>query len=295
MLKNNFINKYKNNYLFFSGIIFFIVGIISKITFDYYFDYESISSRHKFFENFFFNFLIAIFIVPPLEEITFRGLFYKIKFKLVFYFGSCFFIFFSENFYLLILIAITIFLIENKIIDKFRLKQLTIYILTTVIFALVHYKLSDFKSFLTIVTCLVQFGIGFILIWFTINFGLKISIFLHSLYNLILLIPVFISLQFFSSEYNVSFQDYMLICKETPLLTRNSSFEWKNDLPQATNVTLEDFYLSVCNKDTINIERSEKNITYDFKIVRKANTNQNFDCRILKTMLQKIVIEKNKN
>ena len=287
--------NYKENNILLWGIIFFSVGILLNIIIDTHFYKNESSSRMKFFENFFLNSLIAIILIPPIEELTFRGLFYRSKLKIFFYIGSFLFILVTKNFYLLFFLVACIILVEKKLFQKTKQNNSIVYIITSLIFALVHYRLSDFKSISTIITCLCQFGVSFVLIWITINFGLKKSILFHSFYNFILLFPVFISLQFFTSQYKSKYNNYELICNQTPILNRSSSFEWKNNLPQAKNMTLEDFYLSVCNDDTIKIANSDLKIKYDIKIINKENTNQNFDCRILKTMLQKIVIEKNKN
>lgn len=279
--------KYQHNKLLFSGIVFFIIGSVLGIILED----ENVSSRMVFFDNFILNFVLAVLAMPVLEELIFRGLFYKKKYKILFYLGSLLFIILSKNYYLIVLLLLAAYLLEMKI-TLFRESSnlLLIAVLVTAIFALIHYQISDFNALSTSVFVLSQFGLGLILIWIVLNFSLKKAIITHALYNFILLLPVFIFLEFPSSEpKHIIDNGYELTYKQIAVSEKEMSFEWKDSLPKASNMSMEDFYEIVCNDSFV--ETKKVPVKYSFEIEKKDKNAPEFDCKILNNLIRKMVKE----
>lgn len=277
----------KNNFLLLYGLLFSILGVILNIYFDINYDAAE-SSRAGFYNNFFINFTIAVFLIPPIEELVFRGFFYRNKFKWFLYFGSFLFIIHSKNFYLLFILFLIVSIIEVKSITE-NLRTVLLYFLVTLLFSLVHYKLSDFNSVSTIIPALVQFGVGLILIWVTINLGLKISIVIHSLYNFFFLSVAFLILQFNTKSITYRYEGYELTLEQASVFNNDVSFEWINGLPSAKNMTIEEFYSSICKNSVLKF-KNKSNKKYNIRIQEKSKKANKVDCITLQSLLQNAAI-----
>lgn len=285
-MKKRIFKKYKNNFLLLYGFLFSILGVILNIYFDI--NDATESSRVGFYNNFFVNFIIAVFLIPPIEELIFRGLFYRNKFKWFLYFGSFLFILYSKNFYLLFILFLIVSIIEVKSITE-KLRTVLLYFLVTLLFSLVHYKLSDFNSVSTIIPALVQFGVGLILIWFTINLGLKTSIALHALYNFFFLSVAFLILQFNTKNISYHHEGYELTLEQVSIFNNDVSFEWNNGLPSAKNMTLEEFYSSICKENVLKF-KDKSNKKYNIRIQEKSKKVNKIDCNTLQGLLQNAAV-----
>ncbi len=194
----NLIRDKKDNFLLYTG-----AGILTCTLFLYllinYLSPDLIPVSDKFgdFDNIVLILLFTLIIAPVTEEIIFRGIFLKKKiFKYLFYFGSILFITITSNYYLIF------FLIAIFYFDFYRKNNFTnvLYLLNSALFALVHYKLSEFSNIFAVLPVFFQFSVGLILIWITINYGLVKSMVAHFLFNFIIIFPLFLVLQFPDTE-----------------------------------------------------------------------------------------------
>lgn len=186
-------NKKENQLLYAGAGIFFCTCVIYAILSVYHLDLLPVPNRFGDFSRIISILFAALIAAPIFEEFVFRSVFLKRKlFTFFFYTGSVAFIIILKNYYLLILLSV-IFLLEYQIKNK----NLNIFfVLNSILFALLHYKISDFHSIFSVIPVFFQFSIGLILIWITLNYGLKWSIITHFFINASILVPVFLVLQF---------------------------------------------------------------------------------------------------
>jgi hypothetical protein len=292
--------NYKDNFLLSTGIITLIFASVSYLIL--------YSINEDIFSNFtknqivisFFHFLFSALIVAPIfEEIIFRSFFLKSKrkyfFKILFYLGISIYIFITENYYLYSLLFF-IFLL-----DYLNKNGKIIYILNTLVFALIHYNLDDFSSFFSIIPVFFQIGVGFILIWIVINFNLFISILFHFLYNLVMISLMIISLQKPTfNEYKVLENEQIYLkWKEIPFINNQKNFIiLSDDLIQIENVEaskiFEILYIDK-SKYYFNKVSSFQKISLEIRLNNKIQRKINYG-EIPKFLLEvELIKEKDKN
>ena len=287
-----FENKRQNQLLYFGAGIFFCTFFIYFILSNYYPSLIKSPSRLEFFDN---NSILtivvsALIVAPVVEEIIFRGFFLKKKiFIFSFYVGSVIMIILTKNYYLLILPA-SIFLLEYLI----KIPNLWIVsFLNTLLFGLIHYKMTDFTSIYEIIPIFFQFSLGLILAWITINFGLKKSILTHFSINFVIILPFLFVLQFPKKQENrVIVDDNNLKWQKTTLIG-TTRISYSNHKVYAERVTINQFINLFHNKELdFKINDSLRFFRYNFEL---ENTElDKIDPQDLKTILlkSKLVAEK---
>ena len=241
---------------------------------------------------------LSLIIAPIFEELTFRSPFAKFKYSIFLStFGIVGYILISKNYYILILLSLFAFLYILQKLRKIIKNRFFLYIFSSIIFSLIHYKLNDFGNFLTVIPMFFQFSVGLILIWITINFGLVKSMLFHFLYNFIFIFVLFISLQFPDTTINTIEQNgNSLIWSKTQIFdSEGTKIIIPNDHEiSAKNVSIKGFLeLNNLVTDSL-IIKDEFLMHYNIKI--SGNTKTNLDSKIITNLLLKgKLIEKSKN
>ncbi|MCH8534971.1 MAG: CPBP family intramembrane metalloprotease [Flavobacteriaceae bacterium] len=191
----------KNNNILYIGVI--ITPIFLLLSFlQTYLGFSNSSYNNLIVQkNMLIVFLAGVFIMPVLEEFSFRGWLFKTKkWRYLAYLLSIVFCVtlsynsFSPLFSIVLIFAI-IGLAEFK--NNLTIKAL----LSSVVFSLMHYATTADLNFATINSFMIKLGIGLILAWIFINFGLLKSILTHSFINLIALSSLLLSIHFVDEEY----------------------------------------------------------------------------------------------
>ncbi|MGV4415198.1 CPBP family intramembrane glutamic endopeptidase [Chryseobacterium sp. T1] len=254
----------KENQLLYAGVgIFFSTLILYGLVTYYWPDVTPPASRLNLFDgNILLIMLSALVLAPILEEVIFRGLFLKrLFFSLCFYGGSLLMILYTENYYLLILL-LAVFLVD------YHFKAIRcVYILNAILFALIHYKLSDFASLLDVIPVFFQLSLGLILIWITLNFGLKRSMLAHFGVNFLIFMPFFILLQFpDKKQEHITLDHHDFKWQKTSVLGP-SKISYSPQRVSAERLSIQDFInLFEDRKLHLEISDSLRFFRYDFEL-----------------------------
>lgn len=167
-----------------------------------------------------------------------------------------------------------LFYLQSRYFPQFNIQ----YFLVSVLFALIHYSVSDIDSIFSVVPIFFQFSIGLILIWITINFGLRWSMLIHFFINFSIITPLIIVLQTPDKvtkqiEYNSS----KLIWQKNTLIGE-SKFSYTSNKVSAERMTIEQFTKLIGRKESqkVNVNDSLKYYRYNF-ILEKGNEDQDFN------------------
>lgn len=216
------IKRYKYNYLLIGAA--FVCCIFLLIASLYGFgEVFSNSSRSKNSGGFWVFALSAIFIAPIMEEYTFRGSFTNSKtIKIISLFSLPLFVFFLKRYDLIPILII--YLILFFIDFKYKISKSFLFLVNSLLFSIMHYKLIDFDSFITVIPMMIQFSLGLALIWIVVNFGMLKSIIAHCLYNLIPVLITFFYLQFPNNEIRqLKIDDFEVTWQKEPILNNMNS------------------------------------------------------------------------
>lgn len=277
----NFFKTTRDNYLLKLGagifsctLIFkYILELLPNINIEY-------SSRLNIFSiNPILLLFLTLFLMPIVEEFTFRGMFSKYKIgKYCFYILIPFFIWSSKNYFLAIFyVAILIIIFKNKKLKTIKLTQM-LYFINSFLFAVVHYEPSDFLVFSKMLPILFQFSIGLVLIWVTINYKLVYSIFLHISINALIILPLFYILQNPNTElHSLVKNGYEIIWQKTPIFSNKINLKIQKSRKELIieNVTIYKFYELNTIKRPI-YKTKKENELYHFNITIK-NINAKSD------------------
>ena len=258
------LRKYtENKLLLYSGTIFFPTVILYIIT-NYLFP-EKLNnlSRLNLTAELGSVIVSALLISPVIEEYIFRSIFLKKRiFKYIFFIGVPLYIIITSNYYVFVFLGV--FILANL-----KKKKWILYIINSLIFSLVHYQFSDFKSILTILPVLSQFSIGLFLIWVVINFGIIKSILAHLLYNLIIILPLFFIIQFpDKTSRTIKKNDILFISEKTSYFGK-SNISVEHEGINAKKLTIAEFYQIYGLKNKIKIPDTLQIYKYNFKIINK--------------------------
>jgi membrane protease YdiL (CAAX protease family) len=282
------LKKYNFNYLILTGAVIFCCTMLIYIYITFIFEEEINNlSRFNSINNYFTFIFSALIIAPIFEEYVFRGYFTNNSvFKIISFVGSGFYIFLTNNHHLYILLVILLIL---NFINK--INKIYFFIISSILFSLVHYNLDDFKSIITIVPMFFQFSLGLILIWVVLNFNLKSAIISHFLFNLFFIIIFTIPLQFPKSKNNkVEYLGYRVEWNKVPLFTNeNTLISRPNDYEViAENVDVITFYKAFNSiSNHIIVSNDNKFNKFKLKITRIDSTANKLDNNILEKLLKK--------
>lgn len=276
-------NSFKNNYLLWTGAgIFFCAFVV-------YFTILSINpslfSPNNKFEEFPSVIALLIFTVivgPFLEEIIFRGIFTERQgFKITFLLGALLYCLLTGNYYLISLVGLSALLIWKN-----RSNTTEFYIINALLFALVHYKIIYFHSFYDVIPIFFQFGFGLVLIWLVINFGLKLAVVFHMIYNAVLMGSFVFPLQFVDEKIITSKTDNLeLNYGRTGIFGNSKISHYPNDVA-AERVTIKQFAkLFEMDPQSIKIQDSLSWDRFNFRV--KSKSNKKITAEEVKEILQK--------
>ena len=155
-------------------------------------------------------------------------------------------------------------------------------LLNVLVFAVLHYEMEELGNPAYFYFAFFQFGIGAILLWVIINYGVLKAILSHAAWNLSLMIFMLISLQY-PDETLDYFEDENIIVEwnRVPKFESDKTLIRKvnEDSLIAENVEARYLYkyLSTAQKaDSINrdyrILQKENYMKYNFKILNKRDT-----------------------
>ena len=168
--------------------------------------------------------VMAVIFAPLLEEVAFRGFFTAKRWlRIISFIVLLVFIGLSFSYFalaLLVLYIATIFVNDRS--GKKHINSLLI--MNAVLFAGIHYTTEDFMTSLGTIAILAQFGMGLILLWITINFGLIKAMLFHAFYNGLLMLLLFMALQYPSSKnHRIESENLVVEYKERAILDSNTS------------------------------------------------------------------------
>lgn len=178
--------KTQNKCLLFTGLIFLLIGILSLFV-------ASTPPATKNFSNIYIAIITIVIIAPIFEEIAFRGMFTSNKIlKAMSFVGIPLSILLTQNYYAFILyfIYLLIYFIPKS-------PSWLIYGFNAVLFGVIHYSLEDFsENWINFLTVFSQIGMGLILTWMVLNYSILHAMFLHFLYNGIIMSTFVTTLHF---------------------------------------------------------------------------------------------------
>lgn len=265
-------NFKKENFLLYMGAgIFSCTSIIySIINYNYP---HLIQSSEKFgnFNNVFLVLISVLIIAPIFEEITFRGIFTSKKLYIYcFYLGSIILILITKNYYLFLLLILHYLMLIFK-----QNKSKITFFSVSLLFALIHYNTDDFVNIYSVIPVFFQFSIGLLLIWITINYGLKYSVLSHFIINLIIILPIIILLQTPDIKIKeVKYKKNRFTWQKTPIFG-NSKFSFSPNKVVVQRLTIEQFTKLFNNKELeeLKINDSLKYFRYDITIESTSDEN----------------------
>lgn len=203
--------------------------------------------------------ITMLFLAPILEELLFRSFFSSNKLKFIGITCLPIFIYFVgeaiHTYILLIIFYVTYFLGYGKpksVSHKFSL------VFSALLFAVVHYKTTDFLRFETAYYVLFQFANGLLLIWLTINLTLGKAVVFHICWNAIIVTILLVALQFPDQTIHKYESEVMNVeWQRKPYFDNNSSY---NDDGQSISVI--DMQPSILYKILYRKQRSDT-LVYD--------------------------------
>lgn len=270
------LEKTKDNLLVKVGAtLFCCTGLIFIM---FYSEFEKLDVTHEIqkIKSFPLLIIISLIIAPIFEEITFRSSFTKFKYSFILSIVCIFgYILTTKNYYLSFFLILFIFLFVLQKLIKMNVNRFLFYVTNSILFSLIHYKITDFHNFITIIPMFFQFSVGLILIWITLNFGLIKSMLFHFFYNFIFVLVLFCTLQFpDATSQTIEHNESSLTWNKTPIFNGEGT---KTIIPndheiEAKSISVTDFLiLNNLNKDNLLINEDYL-MHYNIKI--KSNNKK---------------------
>lgn len=280
--------KIQNSLLYSGAGIFSCTSLVYFIISSKYPNLIPTSNKLGNFDNIFLIILSTLIIAPFFEEIIFRGIFTKRKIYLYcFYIGSLIMILLTKNYYL-ILLVILFFMIQLKKNEYLKIS----YYVGSFLFALIHYSFRDFENTYSFIPVFFQFSIGLILIWITINFGIKWSIFCHFLINSLIILPIILLLQFPNMKVKFIEDEKNKISWQKTTLFGSSNIIYTSKNVDAKRVTIEQFVKLFNDNELkkVKINDSVRLYRYNFNLETK-NGNEVKARDVKKLLIKSKLIE----
>ncbi len=263
-------NKFKENYLLKIAFFCFLVFLATSLFLFYDETLFTSPTRLDSLTNFKSFLLFSILVAPALEEIVFRGFFtHKKTLQIITIVSLPLFAFFINQyafvFSMLYSLVLTLSLLKKKSISNKIL-----FFGNAVLFAIIHYKIEHFSNLASISPIIVHFSMGLLFIWVVINFNLKTSILFHATYNFIILLPLFISLQFPNADQNsLEHHNYKISWQKTAILNTHTFISKPNKYQiESTNITPITLYKSSGSKNKLALKNAELFSIYNIRIKR---------------------------
>ena len=205
--------KTLKNWLLKLGIASFALLILLQMVFAALgIDYPPIS-RDMLGENLSFGLfvILGVIVAPLFEEVAFRGFFTPQRWLRITSF-IVLLIFIGLSFSYFSLALLLLYILSVYLNDRSGKKRINLLlVMNAVLFAGIHYTAQDFITSLGVVAILAQFGMGLILLWITINFGLIKAMLFHAFYNGLLMLLLFMALQYPSPEKHTAESKHLTI------------------------------------------------------------------------------------
>jgi len=279
----------ENNLLKFGTILFF-GSLLGSIILSY-FNESEFSSRITRFNDFtLIHFIAAFTIAPVLEELIFRGIFTGKKiFKYVMYLGSLLYIILLQNYYLIPILAIFIVAFE---LNRSKNIPYHIYYINAVLFGLMHYEFNDLKLLDTWIGIVMTSGMGLILIWMVLNFGLIYSILLHALNNFVAIAIVVLGNETSDMTLKkVETQDFTMKYQRVSFFIKNGNMEVENNkFLKAENMSISNIHNALCSDEKLDDLYFGK---FNVSIERKSNSTKKLNCESFHQLLNKTDLKEN--
>ena len=281
---------YTENNLLKAGIIIFFGSLIGNIILSY-FNESEFSSRITRFNDFtLIHFIAAFTIAPVLEELIFRGIFTGKKiFKYVMYLGSLLYIILLQNYYLIPLLAIFIVAFE---LNRSKNIPYHIYYSNAVLFGLMHYECNDLKLLDTGIGIVMTSGMGLILIWMVLNFGLIYSILLHALNNFVAIAIVVLGNETSDMTLKkVETEDFTMKYQRVSFFIKDGNMEVENNKSlKAENMSISNIHNALCFDEKLDDLYFGK---FNVSIERKSNSTKKLNCESFHQLLNKTDLKEN--
>ncbi|SFT82925.1 CAAX protease self-immunity [Chryseobacterium formosense] len=282
---------YKDNYLLKYGIFIFFGSLICNIIFSY-FNESEFSSRVTRFNDFtLIHFVAAFTIAPVIEELIFRGIFTRKKiFMYVTYIGLLGYILLLQNYYLIPILAAFIILYE---LNKRKEVSGYIYFINALLFGFMHYEWNDLKIPDTWIGIVMTAGMGLILIWMVLNFGLIYSILLHAFNNFIAIAIIVIGYESSGmSLKEIETKDFTMKYQRVSFFVGSGNMQTDaNQFLKAENMSMSVIHGSVCFDEKLGDLYFGK---YNISIERKKSSIKKLDCTSLNQLLDIAELKQNK-
>jgi membrane protease YdiL (CAAX protease family) len=223
----------------------------------------------------YFKLVLAPLILAPIfEEILFRGFLSKSNsIKILFFltgFISIFLFDFHKATVLLILFLYALFASFLYTKNNFLLNLLIL--LSSFIFATIHYSIEELYSFQTLPFLLGKFSLALILGWIVYNNNIFAAIFFHAVWNLIVILFFLHSLQYVEKKLVVSdFEESIITYEKVPIFSSNvSSYSIDEKELIVKNMAIEDVikYMDRKYLDTFNIRAPY--MRYNIHVILKS-------------------------
>ncbi|MGD1319653.1 CPBP family intramembrane glutamic endopeptidase [Chryseobacterium sp. 2R14A] len=282
---------YKDNYLLKYGIFIFFGSLICNIIFSY-FNESEFSSRVTRFNDFtLIHFVAAFTIAPVIEELIFRGIFTGKKiFRYVTYIGLLGYILLLQNYYLIPILTAFIILYE---LNKKKEVSGYIYFINALLFGFMHYEWNDLKIPDTWIGIVMTVGMGLILIWMVLNFGLICSILLHAFNNFIAIAIIVIGYEISDmSLKGIETKDFTMKYQRVSFFVGSGNMQTDaNKFLKAENMSMSVIHGSVCFDEKLSDLYFGK---YNISIERKKSSIKKLDCTSLNQLLDIAELKQNK-
>lgn len=281
---------YIENHLLKSGIILFFGSLLGSIILSY-FNESGFSSRVTRFNDFtLIHFIAAFTIAPVLEELIFRGIFTGKKiFKYVMYLGSLLYIILLQNYYLIPILAIFIVAFE---LNRSKNIPYHIYYSNAVLFGLMHYEFNDLKLLDTGIGIVMTSGMGLILIWMVLNFGLIYSILLHALNNFVAVAIIVLGNETSDMTLKkVETEDFTMKYQRVSFFIKDENMQVEvNKFLKAENMSISNIHNALCSDEKLDDLYFGK---FNVSIERKSNSTKKLNCESFHQLLNKTDLKEN--
>jgi hypothetical protein len=292
-LKNR---KFRENWLLLIAMATFIVFSLLLI---FIVDIDKFLNSSRFgFLDIKLNVLVvfAVFIAPLLEEFSFRASFCKSKFLKIIatVILTAYVIITGANNYA-VYVVFVIYIIIYSIVsfrDVPLLKKST-YALNSILFGVIHYKLTDLNNIHTASQVLFHCGLGFILLWIFFNFKLVGSVLAHVSYNGVLIFVMLYNLtnpiknlEYFKNETaSVEFNK-----TDFDLYDQGNIRVYEDSVICVNCLPLDILKYNTKGYKVANYEPAESFVRYDIKVYSKSinfiDDNKAFDVLIESGLLR---------
>lgn len=263
-------NKYSDSILLLSGVIFLIIAGLLIVLNESYFATLAVNTESL---SFLWLGLGAVFIAPFIEGFIFRGYFTRSKvLKSVQFIGIFAYMVIVNSFEFSIAAVLYLLILVLRDTYKIKINRNVVYFGNAFLFAFAQFQSYDSNNFFSLIPMIFQFSIGLILIWVTLNFNLIKSIAVHCGYCFLIVLIIFLTLQFPNKTMNkVSSENYEIEWQKTPIWnTSGVKINLSKDSLSTENYSIAEI-LKMYELKSVQVNKD--NLLYNFKI-KIYKTNQ---------------------